>query len=111
MKQTIALVTGGFTGESVISLKSAAVIDRNLDRAKFDVYKIIISPESWYYTDDNDVKYQIDKNDFSLRIGDKPIHFDVIFIGLHGSPGEDGKLQGYFDMVGIPYTTCDAMTS
>jgi D-alanine-D-alanine ligase len=111
MKQTIALVTGGFTGESVISLKSAAVIERNLDREKFNVYKIIITPDSWYYTGDDNVKYEIDKNDFSLRIGDKVVHFEVIFIGLHGSPGEDGKLQGYFDLLRIPYTTCDAMTS
>jgi len=110
MKTTIALVTGGFTGESVISLKSAAVIDRNLDREKFNVYKIIITPELWYYNDDNS-KYQVNKNDFSLQIGDEHILFDCVFIGLHGSPGEDGKLQGYFDMLGVPYTTCDATTS
>jgi len=111
MKTTIALVTGGFTGESVISLKSAEVIDRNLDREKFNVYKIIVTPQSWYYTDDNAVKYEINKNDFSLLIGDKHIRFDGVFIGLHGSPGEDGKLQGYFDMLNIPYNTCNAMTS
>jgi D-alanine-D-alanine ligase len=111
MKTTIALVTGGFTGESVISLKSAEVIDRNLDREKFNVYKVIITAESWYYTDANSIKYEINKNDFSLLIGNKHIRFDGVFIGLHGSPGEDGKLQGYFDMLSIPYTTCDAMTS
>lgn len=111
MKKTIALVTGGFTGESVISLKSAEVIDSNLDREKFDVYKIIITRESWYHVDDNAVKYSIDKNDFSLTIKDKHIRFDAVFIGLHGSPGEDGKLQGYFDLLQIPYNTCDALTS
>ena len=111
MKKTIALVTGGFTGESVISLKSAEVIDQNIDRQKFEVYKIIITKESWYYVDENAIKYLVDKNDFSLTIQDKKIHFDAVFIGLHGSPGEDGKLQGYFDLLGIPYNTCDALTS
>jgi D-alanine-D-alanine ligase len=111
MKKKIALVTGGFTGESVISLKSAEVIDRNLDRDKFEVYKIIISLESWFYTNGDGISYEVNKNDFSLRLQDELIKFDAVFIGLHGSPGEDGKLQGYFDMVGIPYTTCDALTS
>jgi len=111
MKKTIALVTGGFTGESVISLKSAEVINRNLDPEKFNVYKIIITPQSWYYEDQNGVKYEINKNDFSLPLADQVIRFDGVFIGLHGSPGEDGKLQGYFDMLGLPYTTCDAITS
>jgi D-alanine-D-alanine ligase len=110
MKKKIALVTGGFTGESVISLKSAEVIDRNLDREKFEVFKVIITPESWFYEEEG-AKYEIDKNDFSLKVGDQKILFDGIFIGLHGSPGEDGKLQGYFDMLGLPYTTCDAVTS
>ena len=110
MKKKIALVTGGFTGESVISLKSAEVIDRNLDREKFEVFKVIITPESWFYEKEG-ANYEIDKNDFSLKVGDQKILFDGIFIGLHGSPGEDGKLQGYFDMLGLPYTTCDAVTS
>jgi len=111
MKKTIALVTGGFTGESVISLKSADVIDANLDRDKFEVYKIIITTNNWYYVGDNGIKYEINKNDFSLAMNNHTICFNAVFIGLHGSPGEDGKLQGYFDMLGIPYTTCDALTS
>ncbi|MFD2163920.1 D-alanine--D-alanine ligase [Paradesertivirga mongoliensis] len=111
MKKVIALVTGGFTGESVISLKSAEVIDKNLDRDRFDVYKVIISAQSWFHEDEGGVKHEVNKNDFSIEIQGKVIRFDGIFIGLHGSPGEDGKLQGYFDMIGIPYTTCDAPTS
>lgn len=111
MKKIIALVTGGFTGESVISLKSAEVIDRNLDRDRFDVYKVIVSAHSWYHEDASGIKHEVNKNDFSIEINGKVIRFDGIFIGLHGSPGEDGKLQGYFDMIGIPYTTCDAPTS
>ena len=110
MKKTIALITGGFTGESVISLKSAAQIEQNLDASKFEVYKIIISSKSWYY-EANGQAIEVDKNDFSLVIAGKKVLFDAVFVGLHGSPGEDGKLQGYFDMLGIPYTSCDALTS
>ena len=111
MKKTIALVTGGFSGEAVISYKSAVTIDSNLDRTKFNVYKIDINPSGWFYEDNNGKKSEIDKNDFSLTIGDKKITFDAVFIGMHGTPGEDGKLQGYFDTLKIPYTSCDAGTS
>ena len=111
MKTTIALVTGGFTGEAVISLKSANVVEKNLDTEKFDVYKIIITRTSWYYEDANGFKNEIDRNHFTLTLKGKIIRFDVVFIALHGSPGEDGKLQGYFDMLNIPYTTCNALTS
>lgn len=111
MKKTIALVTGGFTGESVVSLKSAQVIDINIDRDKFDVFKIVITRDSWYHEDTQGIKHEVNKNNFSLKIDENEIRFDVVFIGLHGSPGEDGKLQGYFDMIGVPYTTCDALTS
>ncbi|WP_407427139.1 D-alanine--D-alanine ligase [Arcticibacter sp.] len=111
MKNTIALVTGGFTGESYVSFKSAEVIEKNIDRDKFDVYTIVVTRESWYYVDENAVKHPVDKNDFSIVLDDSVIRFDAVFIGLHGSPGEDGKLQGYFDMLGMPYTTCDALTS
>lgn len=111
MKTTIALVTGGFTGESVISLQSAEVIGCNLDTDKFDVYQIMITPENWFYVDHNGLKQEVDRNKFTLKIDDRLISFDCVFMGLHGSPGEDGKLQGYFDMLGIPYTTCDAATS
>lgn len=111
MKKTIALVTGGFTGESIISLKSAEVIEQNLDTEKFEVYKIIINRDTWFYEDKAGNKHEVDRNRFTLNITGKLIKFDCIFIGLHGSPGEDGKLQGYFDMLNLPYTTCDASTS
>lgn len=111
MKKTIALVTGGFTGESVVSFKSAGFVETQIDKTKYDVYKIIILKDTWYYEDSNSVKYSVDKNDFTIRLSDQKISFDVAFIMLHGSPGEDGRLQGYFDMLGIPYTSCDALTS
>lgn len=111
MKKTIALVTGGYTGESVISFKSSAFVESKIDRNKYDVFKLVILKDEWYYTDSNAVKHQVDKNDFSLTIGGTKIVFDVAFIMIHGAPGEDGKLQGYFDLLNIPYTSCDVLTS
>jgi D-alanine-D-alanine ligase len=111
MKKTIALVTGGFSGEAVISYKSAATIGNNLDSERFDVYKIDINPAGWFYELPGGQKAEVDKNDFSLTIDHKKIKFDAVFIGMHGTPGEDGKLQGYFDTLKIPYTSCDAATS
>ncbi len=111
MKKIIALLTGGITGEWVVSVKSAATIAQNLDPTKFEVYKIMLTENGWFYEPSDSVKIAIDKNDFSLTINGRKIKFDGVFIAIHGSPGEDGKLQGYFDMVGLPYTTCDALTS
>jgi D-alanine-D-alanine ligase len=111
MKRKIALVTGGFTGESVVSLKSAAVVARTIDREKYDIYKILIYPGNWYHETSTGDKVPVDLNDFSILLGGQQIKFDGVFNILHGSPGEDGKLAGYFDMLKIPYTTCDALTS
>lgn len=111
MKKTIALLTGGTTGEWVVSVKSAATIAQNIDTDKYDVYKIMLTENSWFYEPADGVKIEVDKNDFSLTIEGKKIVFKGVFIAIHGSPGEDGKLQGYFDMLGIPYTTCNALTS
>ena len=111
MKKTIALVTGGFSGEAVISYKSAVTIDNNLDKTKFNVYKIDINPSGWFYEDNNGKKTEVDKNDFTLTLNGDKIKFAAVFIGMHGTPGEDGKLQGYFDTLKIPYTSCDAGTS
>lgn len=110
MKPVIAFVTGGYSGEAEISYKSALTIERNIDTDKFDYYKIDITSAGWFYFD-NEVKKQVNRHDFSIEIGGKTIHFDAVLIGIHGTPGEDGKLQGYFDMVGLPYTSCDAATS
>jgi D-alanine-D-alanine ligase len=111
MKKNIALVTGGFSGEAVISYKTAVTIDNNLDRERFNVYKIDVRPEGWFYELKDGSRSEIDKNDFSLSLGSQKVKFDAVFIGLHGTPGEDGKLQGYFDTLKIPYTSCDAATS
>jgi len=111
MKKNIALVTGGFSGEAVISYKSAVTIDNNLSRDQFNVYKIDINPDGWFHETTDGRKEEVDKNDFSLQLNGQKIHFDAVFIAIHGTPGEDGKLQGYFDTLKIPYTGCDAATS
>jgi D-alanine-D-alanine ligase len=111
MKKIIALLTGGTTGEWVISVKSAATIAHHLDASKFEVYKIMLTQQGWFYEPADSVKIEVDRNDFSLHIKGRKVTFDGVFIAIHGSPGEDGKLQGYFDMLNLPYTTCDAMTS
>lgn len=111
MKKKIALVTGGFSGEAVISYRSAATIYNHLDKDKFDVYKIDVNPQGWFYEDASGKKTEVDKNDFTVAGDGKKIKFDAVFIGMHGTPGEDGKLQGYFDMLGLPYTSCDAAAS
>lgn len=111
MKKNIALVTGGLSGESVISYKSAATIEKHLDRSKYEVFVIDIHPEGWFYTDKKGVKTNVNMNDFSVMEDGHSVLFDAALIGMHGTPGEDGKLQGYFDMLRIPYTGCDAATS
>lgn len=111
MKKNIALVTGGYSGESVISYKSAETMRNNLDPERWNCYLIDIHPDGWFYVDANGGRSPVDKNDFSITVRDKRIHFDAVLVGLHGSPGEDGKLQGYFDCLNIPYTSCDAATS
>ncbi|HWI91396.1 MAG TPA: D-alanine--D-alanine ligase [Flavisolibacter sp.] len=111
MKKKIALVTGGFSGEAVISYRSATTIYNHLDKNKFEVYKIDINPQGWFYEDASGNKTEVDRNDFTITCDGKKISFDAVFIGMHGTPGEDGKLQGYFDMMGLSYTSCNSATS
>ena len=111
MKPTIAFVTGGYSGESVISYKSAVTIQNNLDYDRYTVYRIDITPEGWFHEQKDGNKISVDKNDFSLTLAGGKVVFDAVLIGIHGTPGEDGKLQGYFDLLNLPYTSCDAAVS
>jgi len=111
MKKKIALITGGYSGEAVISYKSATTIEKHIDTEKWDCYKIDINPKGWYYMASEGPQVPVDKNDFSITVNGNKIQFDAVLVGLHGTPGEDGKLQGYFDCLKIPYTSCDAATS
>ncbi|MEY4823593.1 MAG: hypothetical protein RLZZ75_506 [Bacteroidota bacterium] len=111
MKKKVALVTGGLSGEAQISYKSAVTVNGNLDRNKFEVYQIDINPSGWWYTPENEAPQKVNRDDFSITDSGSKINFDVVLLCIHGTPGEDGKLQGYFDMLGLPYTSCDAATS
>jgi|TARA_B110000503_G_scaffold61247_1_gene97211 D-alanine-D-alanine ligase len=111
MKRNIAVLMGGFSPERDISIKSGAVIYNNIDKESYNPYKIIISKEKWIYIDDNNNEFKVSKDDFSIKVDKVKINFDVAFIVIHGSPGEDGLLQSYFELIGIPYTGCDSYTS
>ena len=111
MKLTIAFLTGGFSGEAEISYQSARTIEQHVDKERWDLFKIDITLDGWFYELPSGKKIPIDKNDFSLLINEEKITFDAVLIGIHGTPGEDGKLQGYFDTLHIPYTSCDTATS
>ena len=108
--KNIALLAGGYTGEYEVSINSAKNIAANLDPEKYKVYTVLIGRDRWVYESGSEA-IDIDKNDFSLTLNGDKIKFDFAFITVHGTPGEDGKLQGYFDMMNIPYNTCDATTS
>jgi D-alanine-D-alanine ligase len=111
MKRVIAFVTGGYSGEAEVSYKSAITMEAEVDKNLYDLYRIDITPAAWFHTTKDGKQIQVDKNDFSLRIEGKKIVFEAVLIGIHGTPGEDGKLQGYFDLMNLPYTSCDAATS
>jgi D-alanine-D-alanine ligase len=111
MKKKIALVTGGYSSEAEISYQSVITVNNNVDRDRYDVYRIDITPEEWFYKNENEEDISVDKNDFSITVNNVKINFDAVLMCIHGTPGEDGKLQGYFDCIGLPYTTCNAATS
>ncbi len=111
MKKKVALVTGGLSGEAQISYKSAITVGNNLNRDLYEVYKIDINPSGWWYEHENGEKSAVNRDHFTINKNGITISFDVVLLCIHGTPGEDGKLQGYFDMVGLPYTSCDAATS
>ncbi len=111
MKKKIALVTGGLSGEAVISYKSAITVGNNIDTDKFDWYKIDINERGWWFENVKGEKSKVNREDFSIEVAGEKITFDAVLLCIHGTPGEDGKLQGYFDMLGLPYTSCDAATS
>ncbi|GAA4460407.1 D-alanine--D-alanine ligase [Nemorincola caseinilytica] len=110
MNKNIALLAGGYSGEYVISIKTAETIEKNLDASRYNVYKIIVTKEGWCH-EHNGQRLNVDRNDFSLTIDGKKINFDCVFIAIHGTPGEDGRIQGYLDMLQIPYTTCNSIVS
>jgi D-alanine-D-alanine ligase len=108
--KTIAIVAGGDSSEFGISVKSANEVSKALS-SRYITYVITIRGTNWYWEDQKGRYHNIDKNDFSLIADDNRIRFSAVFIAIHGTPGENGLLQGYFDMMGIPYTSCGAFCS
>jgi D-alanine-D-alanine ligase len=113
-KKNIALVMGGFSGEHDISIASGNQVYGQLDHHKYNVYKIVVEREGWYWVDGEEHR-PVDRSNFTIQAitqsGNQTIHFDLAFIIIHGNPGENGVMQGYFDMLGIKYTTCGFYTS
>ena len=109
MKKNIAIVTGGYSKESEISVLSAKMVFENVDKEKNNYFLAHLYKDRWY-VEQNKQEYPIDKNDFSWNNGKEKVFFDLAFIVLHGTPGEDGLLQAYFEMIGIPYSTGDHLS-
>lgn len=107
----VALLAGGNSGEYDISIKTGRNIQEMLDKTVFETYFIIVQGINWFYTLEDGTKVNINKDDFSLTLGQNKIYFDVVFNAIHGDPGENGKLQSFFEMMDIPYTGCDSFCS
>ena len=112
MKKNIAIITGGDSSELVISLKSAGQVMQHIDRDKYEPYLVYIREDDWHVKTgpDDKVLIPVDKNDFSFNLDGREIRFDYAFISMHGPPGEDGKLQAYFDLLHIPYSSSGVLS-
>lgn len=107
-KKHVAVVMGGYSDEYVVSLKSGQLIYDSLDRDLYNVYKVVILKDEWYFLDENEDKLPINKGDFSVNLNkNETLKFDVCFNIIHGTPGENGILQAYWDAIGQTYTGCD----
>lgn len=110
--KNIALVMGGYSEEHDISIASGEQVYQALDKNRYNIYRIVIERNGWYWQDDEGCLLPVDRNDFSIRTHNgQRVRFDLAFIIIHGNPGENGILQGYFDSLGIRYTTCGFYTS
>ena len=107
MKKNIAIIMGGYSSEHGISIKSGNVVYKYLDRDKYHPYRVVITREKWFYLDENNREFPMEKSDFSLNIDGNKIHFDCVFNAIHGTPGEDGLMQAYFELLGIRHTSCN----
>nr|WP_320036741.1 D-alanine--D-alanine ligase [uncultured Bacteroides sp.] len=111
MKRTIAIVAGGDSSELPVSLRSAQGIYSFMDKEKYNLYIVEMQGLRWEVQLPDGNKAPIDRNDFSFLLNGEKIKFDFAYITIHGTPGEDGKLQGYFDLLQIPYSSCNVLVS
>lgn len=105
MRQNIAVIMGGYSSEFNISMISGNVVYNHIDNSKYTPYRVVITKEKWVALNKSDQEFPIDKNDFSAIIDGTKINFDCVFNVIHGTPGEDGKILGYFEMLNIPHTS------
>lgn len=103
----VAIIMGGYSSEYQISLKSGNVVYQFLDQNLYKGYRIHILKDKWVYVDEQDNEFPIDRSDFSVTVNGEKITFDVVFNAIHGTPGEDGLMQAYFELLGIPQSSCD----
>ena len=111
MKRTVAIIAGGDSSEHEVSMNSAKGIYSFIDKEKYNLYIVELSKKSWEAVLEDGTRSKVDKNDFSFIDGDKKIKPDFAYITIHGTPGENGILQGYFELLDIPYSTCDVLVS
>ncbi|VFB13175.1 D-alanine--D-alanine ligase [Bacteroides heparinolyticus] len=111
MKRTIAIVGGGDTSEFQVSLRSAQGIYSFIDKEKYILYIVQMHGSDWHVRLPDGTTAPIDRNDFSFLLNGKKVVFDFAYITIHGTPGEDGRLQGYFDMLRIPYSCCGVLAA
>lgn len=106
MKKKIAIAMGGYSSEYRISINSGNMVYKHLSRELYEPYRVHILQKEWFVVADDDTPYPINKNDFTVKIDGKIISFDCVFNTIHGTPGENGLLQAYLELIGIPQTTC-----
>ena len=109
MKKNIAIVAGGDSSEYGVSMKSAEGICSFIDKSCYDLYIVTLRKSDWRVILPDGNTESIDKNDFSFQCNGLKIKFDYAYITIHGRPGEDGRLQGYLDMIGVPYSSCGVL--
>jgi len=105
--KNVAIIMGGYSSEYQISLTSGNVVYSFLDKSKYNAYRIHIFRDKWVMVDDNNTEYPVNRHDFTVVYQGSTLSFDVVFNAIHGTPGEDGLMQAYFELLGIPQTSCD----
>ncbi len=105
--KNVAIIMGGYSSEYQISLTSGNVVYSFLDKSKYNAYRIHIFKDKWVMVDDNNTEYPVNRHDFTVAYQGNTLSFDVVFNAIHGTPGEDGLMQAYFELLGIPQTSCD----
>jgi D-alanine-D-alanine ligase len=111
MKKKVAIVAGGYSSEFDVSLKSAQGLKSFIDPRRYEVYLVIITKDRWFVQWSDKLKLPVNKNDFSFVRSRRRLRFDFVYITIHGTPGENGLLQGYLDLLGIPYSSCGVLAS